>query len=133
MRYWFLLAILVLGCTATGDATIVSDSTSVRLVVSTGLGEQVLFDKAVLGSGDVIMILSQHTEIETTYGGKFIDSINGLKTEPGSAWFYYVNGKLMDRGAAAYIPKNGDIIQWDFHEYSENPFEADYIQPPSLK
>jgi len=68
--------------------------------------------------------------VETTYGGKFVDSINGIETKQDYAWFYYVNGELMGIGAASYNPKNSDTIQWDYHEYSKNPFEPAYLTPP---
>lgn len=130
MRYWFLLAILVIGCTSTGDTTLANGLTTIRLVVSTDLGGQILFDKTVSGTGDVITILGQHTETETTYGGKFVDSINGVRTKPDYAWFYYVNGELMGIGAASYTPENNDIIQWDYHYYSDNPFDPPVLAPP---
>jgi hypothetical protein len=33
---------------------------------------------------------------------------------PNSGWCYYINGKKLDVGAAAYIPKSEDIIEWKF-------------------
>lgn len=123
LPYWLLLTILVLGCTAPTEST-------VRMVVSTGLGETVLLDTEISAAGNTIDFLASAAEIETTYGGKFVDSINGISTTQDHAWFYYVNGELMGRGAASYIPEDGDIIQWDYHDYSDNPFEPRTLSPP---
>jgi len=128
MRYWLLVAILVLGCIAAAP----TDST-VRLVVSTDLGETVLINTQVTGSDNTISLLGMVSDVETTYGGKFVDSINGIRTRPDHAWFYYVNGELAGIGAAAYVPENGDTIQWDYHGYRGNPFEPAYLEPPSLE
>ena len=42
--------------------------------------------------------------MKTSYGGRFVDSINGVASAPRRDWFYFVNGKLGEpqrsRGAA---------------------------------
>ena len=124
--YCLLFTLLILGCTSTAPP-----ESTVRMIVSRDLGETVLLDTEVTSSGSTIGFLNLVSEVETTYGGKFVDSIAGIRTEPEHAWFYYVNGELMGVGAAAYIPKNGDVIQWDYHYHSENPFEPAALNPPS--
>jgi len=44
--------------------------------------------------------------------GYFIESINGVKGEPGKYWIYYVNGKEASVGVSNYILKDGDSILW---------------------
>lgn len=47
--------------------------------------------------------------------GPYVDSINGVVggTE-GKYWAFYVNGQMAQVGAADYITKVGDKIEWKF-------------------
>lgn len=70
-------------------------------------------------------LLERHSKVEQAYGGGFVNSINGLKSEPGRGeagpkdWFYYVNGVEAGRGAAATKVAAGDKIWWDYHDWGE--------------
>lgn len=69
----------------------------------------------------VIDLLDRETEIETRYGGGFVQSIDGLAggSSGGQAadWFYYANGIEAGVGAAELDPRDGDSIWWDYHEW----------------
>jgi hypothetical protein len=75
----------------------------------------------------VLDVLENVTQIETGYGGKFITSINGIKsTYPKSPydWFFYVNGYLAKEGAADYIINDKDLIHWDFHSWELHQYQS---------
>lgn len=79
-------------------------------------------DVEIRESDDVLRALDRSTEIETRYGGGFVQSIDGLAggSEDGrrSDWFYYVNGIEAPVGSADYGPGDGDRVWWDHHDWS---------------
>jgi hypothetical protein len=88
------------------------------------------FGRASLGSaklskvreGQTVMrFLRSRFKVRTRYGGRFVQSIDGL--EGGGAgghvdWFYWVNGVEADMGAAEYELNPGDRVQWDRRDWS---------------
>ncbi|WP_134683915.1 DUF4430 domain-containing protein [Brevibacillus migulae] len=100
-----------------------------HLWITRDFGAQVLQQQTVpLQNEDTVMdVLKRNGKnVETAYGGGFVTTINGLASEykPGDGnskqidWFYSVNGVLADIGAAEYPVNTGDIIWWDYHDWS---------------
>ena len=62
-------------------------------------------------------LLKQHAAVaikDSSYG-PYVDSINGLVGgTDGKYWAFYVNGKLAEVGANAYITQSADQIEWKF-------------------
>jgi Domain of unknown function (DUF4430) len=77
----------------------------------------------VHGQETVMSLLMRNASVTTRYGGGFVQSVDGLSG--GSVggqptdWFYYVNGVLAPRGAAATNVSRGDHIWWDLHDWSQ--------------
>ena len=73
------------------------------------------------GGETVMRMLQRDFEVETRYGGGFVQQINGIAggREDGRPvdWFYYVNGILADDGAAAHKLSAGDQVWWDHHDW----------------
>jgi hypothetical protein len=73
------------------------------------------------GGETVMRMLQRDFEVETRYGGGFVQSINGIAggQEDGRPvdWFFYVNGILADQGATAQKLTDGDDIWWDHHDW----------------
>lgn len=65
--------------------------------------------------------LRRKAEVETRYGGRFVQSIDGLRGDLGAKrdWFFFVNGYWADLSAADYKLHDGDILWWD-HRSWEN-------------
>ncbi|MER3410841.1 MAG: hypothetical protein C4306_12400, partial [Thermoleophilia bacterium] len=59
-------------------------------------------------------------DVETRYGGRFVQAIEGVKGSLARRrdWFYFVNGIEADRGAAEYRVRPGDIIWWDYRSWA---------------
>jgi hypothetical protein len=78
------------------------------------LGEAKL---ASVSEGQTVMrFLRSNFDIETRFGGRFVQEIDGLagKGEGGRLdWFYWVNGIEAGVGAAEYELSPGDRVQWD--------------------
>ena len=73
----------------------------------------------------VLGILKRNFNIETAYGGAFVTRINSVPSSlrQGCDWFFYVNGKIANTGAAGYRLKEGDNIVWDYHCWEKKPVE----------
>ena len=73
------------------------------------------------GGETVMRMLQRDFEVETRYGGGFVQQIDGISggRQDGRPvdWFYYVNGILADDGAAAHKVAPGDRIWWDHHDW----------------
>jgi hypothetical protein len=75
--------------------------------------------RSVPAGESVLQALERSAKISTRYGGRFVQSVNGLSGSVGSRhdWFYYVNGVEGDRGAADYRLRDGDIAWWDYRDW----------------
>jgi hypothetical protein len=97
----------------------------VDLRVTHDFGQQSLFQKDDLRIREdetVMRLLKRNADVETRFGGGFVQSIDGLAGrgyDGTDDWFYYVNGIEADEGAADYEISPGDVIQWDRHDWSE--------------
>jgi len=94
----------------------------VTLRVSRDFRTPPLLEKGARLSGQSVMKLLQCcATVETTCGGAFVHSINGMTAGKsrgaGRSWFYYVNGLIAGVGATQYIPESGDCVWWDLHAY----------------
>ena len=73
------------------------------------------------GGETVMRMLQRDFDVDTRYGGGFVQSINGIAggQEDGRPvdWFFYVNGILADQGATAHKLTDGDDIWWDHHDW----------------
>lgn len=74
-------------------------------------------------SETVMRMLDSETEIETRYGGGFVQSIEGISGEAEggrtSDWFFYMNGVESSIGAAETEVRGGDRIWWDHRDWTE--------------
>ncbi|MGI8781294.1 MAG: DUF4430 domain-containing protein [Solirubrobacteraceae bacterium] len=77
--------------------------------------------ETIPGGETVMRLLQRDFEVETRYGGGFVQQINGVAggREDGRPvdWFYYVNGILAGDGAAAHKVAASDRIWWDHHDW----------------
>jgi hypothetical protein len=72
-------------------------------------------------SDTVMRLLQRDFEVETRFGGNFVQEIDGVaggeqRGRPVD-WFYYVNGIDASVGAAEQRVAPGDRIWWDHHEW----------------
>jgi hypothetical protein len=116
-----LLALLASGCglgageSEGGGATLTVTRDFGTREVGTGTSDP------IPGGETVMRMLQRGFEVETRYGGGFVQSINGIAggQEGGRPvdWFFYVNGILADQGATAQKLTAGDDIWWDHHDW----------------
>lgn len=71
----------------------------------------------------VVRFLDREAEIETSYGGNFVDAIDGVASRSGGTsredWFFYVNGYWSPVGAGEAKVRAGDRIWWDYRAWEE--------------
>jgi hypothetical protein len=80
--------------------------------------------ESVTEADTVMRVLERDAQIETSYGGGFVQSIEGLESVQGGDggpedWFFYVNGVESAVGAAEYGLEGGEAIWWDYHRWRE--------------
>jgi hypothetical protein len=99
---------------------------SVAVTVTSEFGQRQLPAPAslkVVGQETVMSLLERNYKVSTRYGGKFVQSIDGLAGGGGGGeqvdWFYYVNGVEAPKGAAATNVHPGDQVWWDHHDWSQ--------------
>lgn len=62
---------------------------------------------------NVLDQLKEHATVTTkdSQYGPFVDAINGKK-EDGKFWSFYVDGHMAQVGAAEYVTRGGEKIEW---------------------
>jgi hypothetical protein len=100
------------------------DAGDVHLTVTRDYGTRVLAEKtdSIHESDTVLRVLDRSADISTRYGGRFVQSIDGLSGGlsggRSSDWFFYVNGIESPVGAADYDLSGGDKIWWDYRDWT---------------
>lgn len=127
----FLVALVLTGACAQSDpAGNKPDSSSsadptARVLVTKDFGQELLVDKMVdlEETTTALDALERAADVETGYGGGFVNGINGLNSDytgtqsSKTDWFWYVNGMQAKVGAADYTLRPGDVEHWDFHSW----------------
>lgn len=96
----------------------------VELTVTRDYGSELLVreDEPVTESDDVMRVLDRAADVETRYGGGFVQSIDGLAGGQSggrrSDWFFYVNGIESSVGAAEFELADGDRVWWDHRDWT---------------
>jgi Domain of unknown function (DUF4430) len=96
---------------AAGEAT---------LWVTRDRGEQVLLETRVDAGQTLLRALRSEADVETRYGGRFVQSIEGVEGSLAGQrdWFWFVNGIEGDRSAVEYRLRAGDVAWWDFRSWA---------------
>lgn len=112
-----LLALCVLaGC---GEQT--SGSGSAQLWVTRDRGAEVVLTATVPAGISAMDALQREADVETRYGGRFVQSIEGFEggVTKRRDWYFYVNGYWADLSARDYTLHDGDVLWWDFRSWAE--------------
>ncbi len=118
----FLTGLVLAGC-GLGPGKDMGDA---GLLVTRDYGREVLVanpEVAVSESSDAMSLLDGNADLETSYGGEYVQSVDGIAggTEAGrrSDWFYSVNGVVAERGSAQFPVRGGDLVWWDYRDWTD--------------
>ena len=103
---------------------------TVRVIATQNFGKELMFDKMLVVPDETSAMeaLKQIANIETAYGGGFVNAINGVHSgHTGSQgakmdWFIMANGIMANVGALDYTLHDGDVEHWDYHDWSFRMF-----------
>jgi hypothetical protein len=86
-------------------------------------GTHVLLVRKVPAGLTAMQALDRVADIETRYGGRFVQEIDGIAGSLAARhdWFYFINGYEADRSAAEYRLRRGDVEWWDFRSWQARP------------
>jgi len=113
-RLALLLVLALAGCGGSGGTA--------TLKVTRDHGQHVYLVANVPAGLTAMQALERKADVKTSYGGRFVVSINGVASATHRDWFYFINGSLADRGAAEVRLHKGDVEWWDYRRWT-NPAE----------
>jgi hypothetical protein len=104
-----------------------------RLVVTRNYGESIIYSEwvEIPDKQDALSLTSAYLDVKTSYGGSFVNSINGLESgytnnkvanSKKEDWFLYFNGVLAGCGAENIKVKSSDVVWWDHHSWEASAF-----------
>ncbi len=104
-----------------GEGDELGGGAELRVTRDFGTERLAFAEREEVREGDTVMrFLQSEREVETAYGGGFVQAIDGLEGEGADGqrdWFYFVNGIEGDVGAADRELYPGDVVQWDYRDW----------------
>ncbi len=98
------------------------DGAELRVTRDFGARQLASHSEGKVREGQTVMrLLEANEKVETAYGGKFVQAINGVEgggSGGSDDWFYFVNGIEAGESAAEYELSPGDVVQWDYRDYA---------------
>ncbi len=109
-----LLALAVAGCGG------VREHGTATLWVTRDFGASVVYAGKVGAGSDGIRTVEQRLKVTTRYGGRYLQSVNGVAGSLGKQrdWFYFVNGVEGSRSAVDVMLRPGDVLWWDYRHWT---------------
>ena len=112
------LAVLVLlaGCGSFGAG---GEEGTATLWITRDRGGTLLLETDVEAGQTLMRALDSKVDLETRYGGRYVQSIDGLEgsLDAQRDWFWFVNGYEGDRSAASYRLRDGDVAWVDYRAW----------------
>jgi hypothetical protein len=116
-----LFLLLAAACLLAGCGEEAAGEGTARLWITRDRGSEVVLTAAVPAGISALEALRREAEVETRYGGRFVQSINGIEGELAARrdWFWFLNGYEADLSAADYELHDGDVLWWDHRSWAE--------------
>ncbi len=91
--------------------------------VTGAFGARPLADTHIRAGATALAALRAGTTVETSFGGKFVAAMHGLKSDRTGRrdWFFFVNGLAPNHGADEQTVRPGDRIWWDYRPWGGGP------------
>ena len=106
--------VLLAGCGGAGG-----EEGTATLWVTRDRGADLLLEAEVDAGQTLMRALDSQVELETRYGGRYVQAIDGLagSLEGQRDWFWFVNGYEGDRSASSYRLRDGDVAWLDYRAW----------------
>lgn len=100
-----------------------SEQVPVRVLVTRDVGTQILTDANVSVSegASAMDALREVANVSTSHGGGFVEAIDGLESfypDRKVDWFYHVDTRLANVGAASHTVEPGEVIVFDHRPWN---------------
>jgi Domain of unknown function (DUF4430) len=115
-----LALLLAAACLLAGCGEEAAGEGSAQLWITRDRGEEVVLSTSVPAGISALEALRREADVETRYGGRFVQTINGIEGDIAKQhdWFFFVNGYEADISAADYELHDGDVLWWDHRSWS---------------
>jgi Domain of unknown function (DUF4430) len=116
-----LVLLLAAACLLAGCGEEAAGSGEAQLWITRDRGSEVVLTTSVPAGISALEALRREAEIETRYGGRFVQSIDGIEGDLTARrdWFWFVNGYEGDVSAADYELHDGDVLWWDHRSWEK--------------
>jgi Domain of unknown function (DUF4430) len=114
-----LALLLAAACLLAGCGEEAAGEGSAELWITRDRGSEVVLSTTVPAGISALEALRRKTDVETRYGGRFVQAIDGVEGDIAGQhdWFYFVNGYEADISAADYDLHDGDVLWWDHRSW----------------
>jgi Domain of unknown function (DUF4430) len=115
-----LVLLLAAACLLVGCGEEAAGDGAARLWITRDRGSDVVLTATVPAGISALEALRREAEVDTRYGGRFVQSVNGIEGDLAQQrdWFWFVNGYEGDRSAADYELHDGDVLWWDHRNWA---------------
>ncbi|NLK72020.1 MAG: DUF4430 domain-containing protein [Clostridiales bacterium] len=132
---WIIVALMLLISMTACNGEDNTGKKDVEIIISKDFGNEILSINKHESKGDTVLdVMQANYEVETAYGGSFINGIDGIvsgftgkKNREKVDWFYYVNGILAQIGSGDFEIRAGDVVIWDYHDWNYGTFFSSII------
>jgi hypothetical protein len=120
MRPIALIALLA-ACALTGAGCGAGEEGPATSLIVTGeFGGRTIVETVKIPATPGLTVMRQLQgahESTTSFGGRYVDSIEGTKEDGENSWLFYVDGVETTTAATSERLQGGEVVQWDFHPW----------------
>ena len=123
---WLAVPLLVLALVGCGGAR---EHGTAKLWVTRDRGAHVLYSGTVPAGLTAMQALERRLHVSTRYGGRFVQSIDGIGGSLSGQrdWLYFGNGIEVGVGATEVHLRPGDVEWWDYRSWKGSGFSVPVV------
>ncbi len=131
-----IIMIVTLGLVGCEQNEVSETSGNIDIIISKDFANEKIESASLkhIKNYSVMDYMQENFQIETAYGGGFVNAINGIKSgftdkkkKEKLDWFYYINGRLADIGCDDYFPLPNDVVIWDYHSWEYSNYVSNIV------
>lgn len=116
-----LALLLAAACLLAGCGEEAAGKGTAQLWITRDRGSELVLSTTIPAGISAMEALRRKSDVETRYGGRFVQSINGIEGDIAEQhdWFWFLNGYEADLSAADYKLSDGDVLWWDHRSWEK--------------